>query len=67
MVLSKKFYLKNNVQGNQKQWNTILFMHILYNGSKNDPAKLLCWVKELINNIFSTLQICCNFYHFRVI
>jgi len=41
VALNKKFYLKNCVQGDQKQSITIIFMHTLYTGSKNGPATLM--------------------------
>jgi len=67
VLLSKKFYLKNCVQGDQKPVNHHTFMHTLYTGSKNGPAKLRCWVKEFIKNIFDLLQIFRNFHRFWVI
>jgi len=67
VVLSKKFYLKNCVQGDQKQLITILFMHTLYTGSKNSPANLQCCVKKLIKVIFGLFEIFRNFPRFWVI
>jgi len=67
MMLSKKLYLKNCVQGDQKQSIIILFIHTLYTASKNGSANLRCWVKEVIRYIFGLLQFFWNFHCVRVI